>query len=800
MLSLKNSTTVSFNARKLEFGPRRGIYVTAQDLLETPGVLTADHLRSPLEDLDLIYRTLCGTLYNFVPTSGHPGGSISSGRMVEALLYCTMNYKLSNPDEPAADIISYAAGHKAMGLYAMWALRDEIYRQYNQALLPHDERKRLRLEDLLGFRRNPIQSTPLFKRYHAKALDGHPSPAVPFVRLSTGASGVGVGSSFGLAIAARDCFGTNSPFVHVIEGEGGMTPGRVHEAFAAAGAAQLNNLVVHVDWNQASIDSDHVCRDEDIPGDYVQWNPLEFAYLHDWNVIYVKDGFDFNQILVSQHLAVSPINDQPTCIVYRTVKGWQYGIEGKSSHGAGHKFCSKEFYQFLKPFETRFGIEFPVFAGESSEAAIEELYFKQLLCIRQVLSQNPELVQALGSQLESSSESLEARGRKWRPGAPTVNRLYAFSPDDIPEGISVAPGKSDTLRDALGRVLSYLNKESNGAIFCTAADLCGSTSIKKVNDGFAEGYWNAVKNPQSRLLSIGGICEDAAGAIVSGISAYGSSIGVASSYGAFIAALQHIAARLHAIGQQGRFDYNGEPRNPFIIVCAHAGLKTGEDGSTHADPQPLQLLQENFPRGYMITLTPWDPNELWPLVTAALKHRPAVVAPFVTRPTEPIFDRAKLQLPPVAAAAKGIYAIRRAKSEKKPYHGTVVIQGSGEMYAFLEEVLPIIDQGRLNLNVFYIASSELFDLLSPEEQEEIFPEALRQEAMGITGFTLPTMYRWVLSREGQARTLHPFSNGRFPGSGTATKVMEEANLHGAAQWQSIKSYAQWINERKSCCP
>jgi len=54
----------------------------------------------------------------------------------------------------------------------------------------------------------------------------------------------------------------------------------------------------------------------------------------------------------------------------------------------------------------------------------------------------------------------------------------------------------------------------------------------------------------------------------------------------------------------------------MILVCAHAGLKTGEDGPTHADPQALQLLQENFPKGTMITLTPWDPQELWPLVSA----------------------------------------------------------------------------------------------------------------------------------------------------------------------------------------
>ena len=36
----------------------------------------------------------------------------------------------------------------------------------------------------------------------------------------------------------------------------------------------------------------------------------------------------------------------------------------------------------------------------------------------------------------------------------------------------------------------------------------------------------------------------------------------------------------------------------MMLVCAHAGLKTGEDGPTHADPQPLQLLQENFPEGH----------------------------------------------------------------------------------------------------------------------------------------------------------------------------------------------------------
>ncbi|NMC62499.1 MAG: hypothetical protein GYA55_04955, partial [SAR324 cluster bacterium] len=696
---------------------------------------------------------------------------------------------MSNPDEATADIISYAAGHKAMGLYAMWALRNEIFRQYNEDLLPKDPKKQLRLEDLLGFRRNPTQNTPLFKKFGAKALDGHPSPMVPFVRLSTGASGVGVGSSFGLAFAARDCYGANAPFVHVIEGEGGLTPGRVHEAMAAASSAQVNNIVLHIDWNQASIDSDRVCRDAGLPGDYVQWNPMEFAYLHDWNVIYVPNGFDFEQIIAAQRVSVERSNDQPTCIVYRTVKGWKYGIEGKASHGAGHKFCSDEFRKFLEPFETEFGLKFPVFDGDYSEEGIEELYYQYLQCIRRAMESRQDMVQALGTQLHGAAKALSNSKKTWREDAPDVKKLYGFSPNKIPSGLCMEAGTNDTLRDSLGRVLDYLNKASSGAILVTAADLCGSTSIKKANDGFEQGFWNAVKNPKSRLLAIGGICEDAMGALMTGISAYGASVGVASSYGAFIAPLQHIAARLHAIGQQGRRDYNGQRANPFIMVCAHAGLKTGEDGPTHADPQPLQLLQENFPCGSIITLTPWDPNELWPVVIAALNSRPSVIAVFVTRPSEKIFNRDALKIPPLASAAKGVYALRFADAGKKPYHGTVVLQGSGEMNAFVEYVLPKIDEAHLNMNVYYVSSTELFDLLPKDEQEKIFPLTHRKEAVGITGFTLATLYRWVLSEEGREMSLHPFKDGRYPGSGQAHKVLEEAHLGGDAQWQLIQDYA-----------
>ena len=58
----------------------------------------------------------------------------------------------------------YAAGHKALGLYAMWALRNEIVRIGAPELLPQDDRMQLRLEDLLGFRRNPVNHDAALQR------------------------------------------------------------------------------------------------------------------------------------------------------------------------------------------------------------------------------------------------------------------------------------------------------------------------------------------------------------------------------------------------------------------------------------------------------------------------------------------------------------------------------------------------------------------------------------------------------------------------------------------------------------
>ena len=782
---------------KLEFGPRRGVYVdVAESLMTSAGPLSVAEA-GHFETLDLVYRSLCALMFNYVPTSGHPGGSISSGRFVAGILFDAMDYDLSNPDREDADIVSYAAGHKAMGLYAIWALRDEIARIAAPGILPADVKYRLRLEDLLGFRRNPITKTPLFTKFGSKPLDGHPTPATPFLKLSTGASGVGVASSLGLAFGARDYFGDHAPRVHIVEGEGGLTPGRVAEALAAAGTASLGNAIIHLDWNQASIDSNRVCREDGKPGEYVQWNPMELFYLHDWNVVYVPEGRDFNQIIHAQRLALSLATGQPTAIIYRTVKGWQYGIEGRASHGAGHKLCSDGFCKTVAELTGKADATLPTCAageercmqGSDGRSVMEACFWESLQIVRKTLEASTPAVRALAGRLTAARERLGNRGRKPRADAPQVAAVYelaARNPGTPPE-LLLKPGVSTTLRNELGRVLQYYNKASGGAIFVAAADLLGSTSVNVGAAGFAEGYWNARTNPGARTLSVGGICEDAMTGVLSGIASFGRHIGVGSSYGAFLAPLGHVAARLHAIGSQSRHAIAKDPYRPIVMICAHAGLKTGEDGPTHADPQALQLLQENFPRGTAITLTPWDPQEIWPVFTAALTRRPAVIAPFVTRPNENVIDRGKLGLAPPEAAAKGVYLLRKPRGAGE---GTIVLQESAVAYAFVEAGLPLLEIDGLDPWVYYVASAELFDMLPREEQQAIFPEERAQEAMGITGFTLPTLFRWVRSDLGRAQSLHPYQKGHYLGSGQGDMVLAEAGLCGESQYRAIKKYIE----------
>lgn len=759
--------------------------IKSSELLETKDKYS-EHGNQLLERLFIAYRAIVILLYNFAQ-SGHPGGSISMGRIILNLVL-NENVKLDITDlnRDDSDVIGMAAGHKAIGLYAFLGLLFEIIKIKDSKLYDSIEQK-LRIEDLLGFRKNPSTTLPLMNKFNSRRLDGHPTPETPGVVLATGASGVGVGAFGGYAFAKNEYF-EEPPIINIIEGEGGMTPGRVHENLAHLWALSVWNLVIHVDWNNASIDADSVCPNGKSPGQYVHWTPYELALLHGHNVVYVENGRDNNHIKVSQDYAFSDLVSQkkaPTLIAYRTLKGEGY-LEGRKSHGAGYKLDSDEYFKAQKIFEDTFNIKFIKTPPQPTQETVEEFFYKNLLIIEEALKSDEKLLEFVYNLLLSSRDRLNSANRKPKKNTADISILFKkpplLDPKNPPDEVSYQPGTSITLRESLGKTLYHINKITKGGLFGFAADLVGSTSLNLMCEEFLKKGFRSCENPYAKIIPTG-ICEDGGTSFISGISATGYYIGVGSSYATFMGPMGFTAARLFCIAYQAK---HGKDMAPMILIHAHAGLKTGEDGPTHACPQTLSLWKSfNKLKWKVITLTPWDANEIWPLLVTALSHNPAIIVPFVTRPTEVVVDRKKYNLPDVSETVNGIYYVRRAKSSK----ATVLYQGA-EVGIELPDVVSELDSQNIDVNILYISSSELFSYLPKSEQEKILPIELKQNAMAITGFTIDTMYEYLLSEKGREFSLHPFKKGIFLGSGPGSEVLKQAGLDAKSQIDAIKKFIE----------
>jgi transketolase len=119
---------------------------------------------------------------------------------------------------------------------------------------------------------------------------------------------------------------------------------------------------------------------------------------------------------------------------------------------------------------------------------------------------------------------------------------------------------------------------------------------------------------------------------------------------------------------------------------------------------------------------------------------------------------------------------------------TIVYQGSEVAYAFASGVLPRLREKGINLDVYYVASAELFDRLDEEEKRAIFPYSAASSAMMFSGFTPATTYRWIMSERGREYTMYPWKAGSFLGSGPGDVCLEQAGMHGEAQFELIQRF------------
>jgi len=228
--------------------------------------------------------------------SGHPTSSMSAADLIAVLIERHMQYDWTKPKDPNNDHLIYSKGHASPLCYAMFKAVGAV----SDA-------------EMMTFRK------------FGSRLQGHPTPAIPWVDVATGSLGQGLPIGVGVALAGQ--YLDKLPFhVWVLCGDSELAEGSIWEAIDKAGHYKLSNLTAIWDVNRLGQ------RGETELG----WN-LD-AYRRRVEAFgcfpIVIDGHDMASIDRAYGEAISN-TDKPTVIIAKTIKGKGFSeIENKDGwHG-----------------------------------------------------------------------------------------------------------------------------------------------------------------------------------------------------------------------------------------------------------------------------------------------------------------------------------------------------------------------------------------------------------------------------------------------------------------------------------
>jgi transketolase len=217
--------------------------------------------------------------------SGHPTSSMSAADLLAVLVARHLHYDWDDPKSPANDHLIFSKGHASPLLYSVFKAVGAVSE-----------------DELLGG----------YRRF-GQRLQGHPTPALPWVDVATGSLGQGLPDGVGIALAGR--YLERRPYrVWVLCGDSEVAEGSIWEALDKAAYYRLSNLIAIIDVNRLGQ------RGETELG----WNLDAYAgrAAAFGARTLVVDGHDLAAI--DQALATAAddtAGEQPTVILAKTVKG-----------------------------------------------------------------------------------------------------------------------------------------------------------------------------------------------------------------------------------------------------------------------------------------------------------------------------------------------------------------------------------------------------------------------------------------------------------------------------------------------
>ena len=735
--------------------------------------------------------------------SGHPGGSRSKVHaMVVTLLSGVARWDIRRPEKRFGDRFVVVGGHTAPLGYATLAVLNEALRaKYERTgdpryLVPKAEERMLTWEDLLKFRRN-------------KGLAGHCEfeGKTLFFKFNTGPSGHGSPVAAGEALALKRA-GAEGVKVFAFEGEGGLTPGGVHETQNSAYGIGLDNLYYVIDWNDFGID-DHPISS------VIHGSPSDWFGAHGWRTFGAERGSEWDDVtrMMLEMVEGPNPNGVPSAGWVKTRKGRGYGVFDNKSHGVPHKLNSEAFWATKKPFAEKYGAKFEGF-GERSEEHTSELQSRfcmqaqfraNLKAVADVLRADEALVDYLADRLVELGDSVPERIPTFRLDTSKNpfkdERLYDF--EGYPKEMYVAPGTSIANRAALAKFGAWVNafgKEYYGRplFLACSADLADSTNISGFAADFGDmkgwGRYNRNTNVEGVLLPQE-ITEFANAGIMVGMASVNFSekpeeefqgfYGACSTYGAFVYLKYGLFRLFSQTAQDGQLKMG-----KVLWIAGHSGPETADDSRTHFgifSPGVTQL----FPDGHTIDLHPWEYNEVPVVLGAALRQPQPIIALHLTRPPVTIPDREALGIPSHFAAAKGAYVMRDYRPGQKRM-GTVIVQGTSTV-ANTIKILPDLDKAGLNVKVVCAVSPQLFRIQPASYQDSVLSQADRVDSMTITNGARRLMHDWLFTKTAEEYSLSSDWDNRWRTGGTVDEVLEEAHL--SPPWL-LKGIERFVADRE----
>lgn len=232
-------------------------------------------------------------------SSGHPGGPLSA---------FTFAYLLTERRDPSKDQpLRYSAGHLSLLAYGL---------QWMFGRGGGDPRL-ASVESIIETFRIP------------NGLPGHVEAGIGDIPFGTGPLGKGVSHGLGTAFGLKH---QGKPgMVDVLLADGDSQEGQVLEAFRLASHLQLDNLVVHGDWNDVQL--------SDLPSKSFATDMASIAHACGWNVIEVQNGNDPGQVVAALHAADKlAVSKRPTFVCYYTTMGHGISFMEDASNAGGKNY------------------------------------------------------------------------------------------------------------------------------------------------------------------------------------------------------------------------------------------------------------------------------------------------------------------------------------------------------------------------------------------------------------------------------------------------------------------------------